>query len=145
MTEQLRAKVLEFVGAFDHNDLDKVMSCFAEDAEYIPPDGSRHRGKAAIRAAFAPQFEGLYGAMSFPLEDMLIDAAARKVAIRWRCEHVFKPGTRRPGWRELFLKNVYGRRCHWHGMDVFHFDDAGLITGKYSYANTLLPLFRRDG
>jgi hypothetical protein len=30
------------------------------------------------------------------------------------------------------------------GMDVFHFDTDGKITGKFSYANFGLPQFRRD-
>ena len=145
MSLDLRQRVLDFVAAFDSNDLDQVMRCFAEDAEYIPPDGSRNRGKAAIRKAFAPQFAGVYGAMTFPLEDMLVDNDARKVAIRWSCRHEFKAGKRPrlPGLRQLFLQNLLGRRFHWDGVDVFHFDEQGLITGKYSYANTLLPLFRK--
>jgi len=146
MNPDLRQRVLEFVASFDRNDLDHVMSFFAEDAEYCPGDGHRHRGKAAIRKAFLPQFEGVYGAMTFPLHDMLVDEAARKVAIRWACRHDFSqsPRGRLPGLRSLFLKNIFGKRFHWQGVDVFHFDEQGLLIGKYSYANTLMPLFHRD-
>jgi hypothetical protein len=63
------------------------MAAFAEDAEYRPGDGSIHRGKAAIRRAFAPQFAGAFGAMRFDPEDQLIDEGARKAALRWVCRH----------------------------------------------------------
>jgi hypothetical protein len=41
-------------------------------------------------------------------------------------------------------RTLYGRRAGWYGMDVFHFDDAGKIVGKFSYANYHLPRLRRD-
>ncbi len=38
----------------------------------------------------------------------------------------------------------HGPRMVWHGMDVFHFDADGAITGKYSYAHFKTPPMHRD-
>jgi uncharacterized protein (TIGR02246 family) len=76
-----------FTDAFNRNDLDAVMAAFADDAEYLPGDGQVHRGRAAIRAAFTPQFTGAFGAMRFDPEDRLIDETARKATLRWICRH----------------------------------------------------------
>jgi hypothetical protein len=32
------------------------------------------------------------------------------------------------------------RLGQWHGLDVFHFDTEGRITGKFTYATFRLPL-----
>ena len=54
-----------FVDAFNRNDLDSVMSFFADDAIYDEFNGKRNVGRTAIRAAFEPQFNGAYGKMQF--------------------------------------------------------------------------------
>lgn len=69
----IRESIDAFVEAFNVNDLDRVMSFFSTDAIYRPGDGSEHRGPAAIRRAFEPQFRGDFGAMSFDEYDRLID------------------------------------------------------------------------
>ena len=35
-------------------------------------------------------------------------------------------------------------RVDWHGVDVFRFDAAGQITGKYTYASYDRPKLSRD-
>jgi hypothetical protein len=46
--------------------------------------------------------------------------------------------------RWLF-RALYGRRAGWYGTDTFHFDEAGKIVGKFSYANYgRRPQLRRD-
>jgi uncharacterized protein (TIGR02246 family) len=77
MTLSIATLVDTFTAAFNRNDLDAVMTAFAEDAEYRPGDGSSHRGPAAICKAFAPQFAGAFGAMRFDPEDQLVDETAR--------------------------------------------------------------------
>ena len=62
-----------FVAGFNDNHLDLVMSYFADDAVYLPGDGKRHSGKAAIREALRPQFEGAYGEMTFLVDDQFVD------------------------------------------------------------------------
>jgi hypothetical protein len=40
---------------------------------------------------------------------------------------------------------MYGRHAGWYGTDTFHFDAAGKIVGKFSYANYgRRPHLRRD-
>jgi uncharacterized protein (TIGR02246 family) len=141
------ATVLDaFTSAFNRNDLDAVMAAFADDAEYLPGDGAMHRGIAAIRQAFAPQFSGAYGVMRFDPEDQLIDERARKAALRWICRHDFTGahGSRMPRLLKLALRARHGTRVGWHGVDIFHFDTAGKITGKYTYANYHRPRLQRD-
>lgn len=82
------ADVIErFVSGFNRNDLDDVMAFFADDAVYLPGDGSEHRGRDAIRKAFLPQFCGAFGAMRFVVDDRIVDEAAGKATIRWVCQH----------------------------------------------------------
>ena len=138
------AEVLErFVAGFNSNDLDDVMTFFSDDAVYLPGDGSEFRGRDAIRQAFLPQFSGAFGAMTFLVDDRVVDEGARKAAIRWICKHDFDR-TRSPLVR-LLLKARYGRRAGWYGTDIFHFDQQGKIVGKFSYANYgARPQLRRD-
>jgi uncharacterized protein (TIGR02246 family) len=131
----------EFVAAFNQNDLDRVMSFFSETAEYSPGNGTTHHGRAAIRAEFAPQFTGRYGAMRFEVHDRLVDHVQRRVAIRWVCRiDISGPrGRAVPLPLRLFARLRYGTRMRWHGVDVLHFDADGAITGKYTYANYRIP------
>lgn len=139
IAEVLRA----FVDGFNTNSLDEVMTFFADDAVYEPGDGRTHRGRAAIREAFRPQFGGAYGAMTFVVDDQLIDERARKATIRWVCRHDFATV---PSFRQrLLFRAIYGRRAGWYGTDTFHFDARGKIVGKFSYANYgRRPHLRRD-
>jgi uncharacterized protein (TIGR02246 family) len=73
-----------FLEAFNRNDLDAVMAFFADDGVYDEFNGRRNTGKAAIRAAFEPQFTGAYGEMKFLDEDLFADAEAGKVMTSWR-------------------------------------------------------------
>jgi uncharacterized protein (TIGR02246 family) len=140
---QIAEIVERFVEGFNVNDLDSVMAFFADNAVYLPGDGHEHRGRAAIRKAFQPQFSHSYGSMRFLVDDRVIDETARKAAIRWVCKHDFDE-TRSPVLRLLF-KARYGKRAGWYGTDIFHFDQEGKIVGKFSYANYgPRPQLRRD-
>lgn len=81
--QDLHALTLNFLDAFNRNDLDAVMAFFSDDAVYDELNGERSVGKDAIRAAFAPQFEGKFGAMEFVEDDTFIDADAGKVMSSW--------------------------------------------------------------
>jgi ketosteroid isomerase-like protein len=135
-----------FTDAFNRNDLDTVMTYFADDAVYEPGDGSSHRGRAAIREAFAPQFSGAYGAMRFDLEDRLVDEPNRKAVLRWICRHDLAGGKVRgmPIWLRVYLRARFGTRVGWRGLDVFHLDESGKIVAKYTYANYDRPQLRRE-
>ena len=49
--DALERLVIDFTEAFNKEDIDEVMSYFAEDAIYDEFNDVRHRGKEAIRAA----------------------------------------------------------------------------------------------
>lgn len=142
----IREIVERFVDGFNRNDLDAVMAFFAADAVYHPGDGSEHRGTAAIRAAFAPQFRGAFGRMQFDVDDVIVDEGARKAAIRWICRHDLSNANARemPTLSRLFYRIAFGARTGWYGMDVFHFGGDGRITAKHSYRNARLPQLRRE-
>ena len=107
-----------FTETFNDNDLDAMMSYFAGDAAvYDQHDGAVAQGLEAIRAAFKPQFDGDYGTMRFAAEDLFIDDQQGKTMIRWLCSFDTKRG-----------------RAGWRGLDILHFNDAGKITTKLTYA-----------
>src|SRR5215472_4845901 len=111
------AELLErFVEGFNVNDLDSVMTFFAENAVYLPGDGHEFRGRAAIREAFRPQFSNAYGAMQFLVDDRVVDENARKAAIRWVCKHDFDQA--RPAATRWLMKARYGQRAGWYGTDI---------------------------
>ena len=133
----------EFVDGFNTNSLDDVMTYFADDAVYEPGDGRTHRGRAAIREVFRPQFSNAFGTMRFVVSDRVIDERARKATIRWVCQHDFTTTKSLP--QRLLFRAIYGRRAGWYGTDIFHFDERGKIVGKFSYANYgRQPHLRRD-
>ncbi|HET7341654.1 MAG TPA: nuclear transport factor 2 family protein [Methylomirabilota bacterium] len=120
----LASLVVQFTEAFNANDLDAVMAFMAEDAVYEEFTGTINRGKAAIRAAFVPQFRGDFGKMRFESEDLFVDAATGKALIRWVCRLETKRGP--AGWR---------------GLDILHFEH-GLVKQKLTYAKAKVPLLQ---
>lgn len=113
---ELEDRVVRFTDAFNREDLDAVMAFFAADAVYDEFDGQRRCGKAAIRAAFEPQFRGDFGRMRFESEDLFVDPTSGKGLIRWLCT------TERNG----VLRG-------WRGLDCLHFAN-GLLIEKQTYA-----------
>lgn len=122
-----RAKLIDltrrFTDGFNRNDLDAVMAFFSDDGVYDEFNGKRNRGKAAIRAAFEPQFSGAFGSMKFLEDDIFVDAEADKAIISWRCT--------------LF---VNGKPTSWRGLDLLHFVGACVVS-KHTYAKARVPLF----
>ena len=114
--------VLRFTDAFNREDLDGVMSFMADDAIYDEFNGRRHRGKAAIREAFVPQFRGDFGKIRFQAEDVFVDEESGKALIRWLC--TLETEERAGGWR---------------GLDILHFEN-GLVKEKLTYAKATVPL-----
>jgi len=114
--EQLFQLASDFTDAFNRDDLDAVMSCFAEDAIYAEYDGKLSRGLEAIRKTFDPQFRGDFGKIRFLPEDLFADAESGKVMIRWEC-----------------VLERDGKRRAWRGLDLLHFED-GRLTEKHTYA-----------
>jgi ketosteroid isomerase-like protein len=137
----------EFVATFNEPepDLDRMMSFFAEDATYLPGHPPELQGTDAIRAEFAPQFAGRYGAMTFDVYDRIIDEERRRATIRWTCrlDLTGVHGRRAMPALRWFARVRHGGRLQWHGLDVFHFDADDRITGKFTYATFRLPLMQR--
>ena len=133
---QMIETITKFTDAFNINDLDRVMTFFSDHAIYEPGDGKIHRGKAEIRAAFEPQFNGAWGVMRFDERDMVIDVENGKAASCWICRHDIsgaKPRGLFLNLRRIVTRLVFGERFGWQGVDIFHFDADGKIKGKYSY------------
>ena len=120
---ELAALANEFLDAFNRNDLDAVIAFFTDDAVYEELHGRINRGKAAIREAFAPQFEGKFGKMVFIEDDTFIDADAGKIMSSWDLELEMETEPR-------VLK----------GLDLLQFDGR-LITCKQTYVKAKAPLY----
>jgi len=114
--------VIRFTECFNANDLEGVLALMADDAVYEEFTGTISRGKAAIRAAFVPQFRGDFGKMRFETEDLFVDATTGKALIRWVCHLETKRGA--AGWR---------------GLDILHVE-GGLVKHKLTYAKAKVPL-----
>ncbi len=123
--DELERWTRDFTSAFNDNDLDRVMSYFAEDGVYDQFQDESATGLAAVREAFAPQFSGAYGEMRFEEEDFFVDVEARKSLISWECQLDTKTG-----------------RAGWRGLDILVFDERGKITCKATYAKAKTPLLR---
>lgn len=121
----LEKLVIDFTEAFNHEDIDEVMSYFADDAFYDEFHAGRHIGKAAIREAFIPQFRGDHGRMRFHTEDMFVELGA-------------EPGTGKAMIRWLLTVEQTDRAGGWRGLDLLHFV-RGELTEKHTYAKARSP------
>jgi len=121
----LEKLVIDFTEAFNREDMDEVMSYFAEDAIYDEFNDIRHVGTDAIRAAFVPQFSGAFGRMRFHTEDMFLDVDAGKAMIRW-----------------VLTMEEEARQGAYRGLDLLHFKDGKLIE-KHTYCKAKIPLIKK--
>ena len=85
---ELTRLVEAFTACFNRNDLDALMTFFADDAVYEEVNGPVNRGPAAIRRAFEPLFSGQFGAVTFTPRDLFIDVDNDKVMASWDCHLV---------------------------------------------------------
>jgi ketosteroid isomerase-like protein len=110
MTDALAA-VENFGRAFDAKDVDAVMAAMTPDCVFVdtaPPDGNRHVGPAAVRAAWTAFFAASPEA-KFTVEESIV--SGDRVVQLWRYD--FAGG-------------------HVRGIDVFTVRD-GLVAEKQSY------------
>lgn len=122
--DELATITADFMSSFNSGDLELMLSFFAEDGVYEEFNGAMNRGVDAVRAAFAPQFEGAFGEMKFLDEDLIVDADAGKVMASWTCS-----------------LEVKGQPTAWRGLDVITYDSDGKVTHKLTYAKAKAPLF----
>jgi ketosteroid isomerase-like protein len=107
--------VAAFNEAFNRHDVAGVMALMSPDCVFegtAPPDGDRHEGADAVRAAWERLFASSPTAR-FTTEEMI--ACGDRVVVRWRYE-----------WR-----NAEGGG-HVRGVDVFRLRD-GLVVEKLAY------------
>ena len=121
----LERLVVAFTEAFNREDIDEVMSYFAEDAIYDEFNDIRHEGLAAIRKAFEPQFSGAFGKMRFHTEDMFLDVGTSKAMTRW-----------------VLTLEGEDRAGAYRGLDLLHFNDGKLVE-KHTYCKAKVPFIRK--
>ncbi|MBT5048225.1 MAG: nuclear transport factor 2 family protein [Rhodospirillaceae bacterium] len=121
----LEKLVVNFTEAFNREDIDEVMSYFAEGALYDELNDVRHVGADAIRAAFIPQFSGKYGRMRFHTEDLFLDVEAGKALIRW-----------------VLTMEEDTRQGAYRGLDILHFENGKLVE-KHTYCKAKIPFIHK--
>jgi ketosteroid isomerase-like protein len=105
------AAVARFADAFDRHDVDGVMAAMTQDCVFettAPPDGRRHVGPTAVRAAWTAFFVESADSV-FEAEDQII--RGDRAIVLWR--YTWEGG-------------------HVRGIDVFRVRD-GLVAEKVSY------------
>jgi uncharacterized protein (TIGR03086 family) len=108
------AAVARFGAAFDRHDVDAVMAAMTEDCVFeatAPPDGVRHAGQAAVRAAWT-EFFATAGDATFQTEEQF--ASGDRMVVRWL--YTWAPGL----------------EGHVRGVDIFRVRD-GLVAEKVCY------------
>jgi ketosteroid isomerase-like protein len=121
----LEKLVMDFTEAFNRENIDEVMSYFADDAIYDEFNGIRNVGLTAIRKSFEPQFAGEFGKMRFYTEDMFLDVEAGKALIRW-----------------ILTLEEPGRQGAYRGLDILHFE-GGKLTEKHTYCKAKIPFIQK--
>lgn len=121
----LEKLVIDFTEAFNREDIDEVMSYFADDAIYDEFNDIRHVGRDAIRAAFVPQFAGEYGRLRFHTEDLFLDVDSGKALIRW-----------------VLTMEEETRQGAYRGLDILHFENGKLVE-KHTYCKAKIPFIRK--
>jgi uncharacterized protein (TIGR02246 family) len=110
---ELSDLVDRFVDAFNRQNMEDVMSFFAEQAVYKDASGKTHEGKAAISKAFEPVLDGSIGNILFDGEDRFIDEETGKVMDSWTL-HMFR-GEGAEKERVMM------------GLDLLHFEKGKLV------------------
>ena len=111
--EELDDLATEFVGAFNRQNLDDLMSYFAPDAVYEDPYGKKYKTPADIRAQFDVVVNGKLGKISFEAEDRFIDAIAGKVMDSWILR--------------MWIDDETKEERTMRGLDLLHWDGDRLI------------------
>ncbi len=111
--EELDDLASRFVGAFNRQNLDDLMSYFSPDAVYEDPYGKKHKTPADIRAQFDIVVNGKLGKISFEAEDRFIDAVAGKVMDSWTLR--------------MWIDDATKEERTMRGLDLLHWDGDRLI------------------
>jgi ketosteroid isomerase-like protein len=95
----IRGTLIELCAAFNAHDLDRIMTCFADDCVLEMPRGpdpwgARFEGKEAVRSALAGRFEGLPD-VHYGEEEHFVDEAAQTGMSKWLLTGTTPQGERR--------------------------------------------------
>jgi uncharacterized protein (TIGR03086 family) len=111
------AALASFSAAFDSGDVDSIMARMTQDCVFEStgpvPDGQRHEGQVAVRAAWVQLFAQTRDP-KFTDEDVFV--CGDRACVRWR----------------FTWTNEDGSQGHVRGVDVMRFRDA-LVSEKLSY------------
>jgi len=120
---ELTRLVEAFTACFNRNDLDGLMTFFADDAVYEEVNGPVNHGSAAIRRAFEPLFSGGFGQVRFIPRDFFVDVDADKVMASWDCHLVMD-----------------GQPKVLEGLDLYHFAGDRIVR-KLAYCKARQPRY----
>jgi len=144
---ELEALARRFTESFNTDDINVVMSYFADDAVYVTFDGHVNRGRRQIREAFEPQFRGDFGKLRFHAEDIIVDWRAGKAVVTWLCHHEIEDDGRElpplARIKRAAYRGLYGKSFGWRGVDVIRFE-GGFVREKHTYARARIPVAERD-
>ena len=102
-----------FVYEFNRQNLNGLMSFFAEDAVYEDPYGKQHTDLVAIREQFDVVVGGKLGKICFEAQDRFIDPVAGKVMDSWILH--------------MWIDDEKKKECTMRGLDLLHWECDRLV------------------
>ncbi|MCF6248640.1 MAG: nuclear transport factor 2 family protein [Desulfobacula sp.] len=123
---EIKQLLKEWNFAWNHHDLNKVMTYFHKDVFFENWTGAYVKGIEALRKAWEPWFNN-HGDFRFIEEETFIDELHQKVMFRWVLEW--------PSMESDFEGKLEIRK----GADAMHFKD-GKIIAKLTYTKTSVEI-----
>jgi len=73
VSDDVRTVAGALIAADNRRDLDAVMTCYADDVVWLPPEGPMIRGRDAIRPRYARMFANWQPDMKMTIDDVRVD------------------------------------------------------------------------
>ena len=124
--KEIKCLLKDWYLAWDHHDLEQVMTYFHEDIFFENWTGAYVKGIKALRKAWEPWFRN-HGDFRFLEEETFIDEQYQKALYRWILE-----------WPSM-ESGFEGRPEIRKGVDVLHFKD-GKIINKLTFIKTSVEI-----
>ena len=124
--DEIKNRLSRWYRAWNHHDLDEVMTLFHEEILFENWTGGRAKGKGNLLRAWVSWFEN-HGDFRFSEEETFIDVDAQKALYRWQLD-----------WPS-FEKGHEGKHEMRRGVDILHFQD-GKIIQKLTYSKTTIEI-----
>lgn len=90
---KLAESTLRFVTRLNDRDLEGIVSSFSEAGCYTDPQGAFHCGAEALRLAFTPLSDGLFGSVRCHVDESLLDEDQEKALVTWSMEMTSADGS----------------------------------------------------